>query len=302
MQPMRRDDWHGVLPALTTPFDDRDRIDHRAVALLVRRVLDGGCRGTVTPGSLGEGATLSGDERIELWKTCVAASEGRGPVIASIAAASTREAVAQAEAARAAGCTGLMVLPPYVYRGDWAELKAHVGEVMRSVPLSCMLYNNPPAYGSDFTPAHVQELAAEHANLHAVKESSGDVRRITGIRALCGDRVAVLVGLDDCLVEGVRMGACGWIAGLANALPRESVELFAAAVAGDRERTERIYRWFLPLLRLDTHPKFVQYVKLVQAEACGDGERVRAPRRELAGEERAAILSLIRASLRARPD
>jgi 4-hydroxy-tetrahydrodipicolinate synthase len=127
------------------------------------------------------------------------------------------------------------------------------------------------------------------------------VRRITGIRALCGDRIAVLVGLDDCVVEGVRMGACGWIAGLANALPRESVELFAAARAGDAARADRLYRWFLPLLRLDTHPKFVQYIKLVQAEACGDGERVRAPRRELAGEERAAILSLVRAALAAKP-
>jgi 4-hydroxy-tetrahydrodipicolinate synthase len=298
---MRREDGHGVLPALTTPFDDRDRVDHRSLAALVRRLLEGGCRGTVTPGSLGEGATLSSDEKVELWKTCVQASEGRGPVIASIAAASTREAIAAAEAARAAGCTGLMVLPPYVYRGDWAELRGHVGEVMRSTPLSCMLYNNPPAYGADFTPAHVLELANAHPNLHAVKESSGDVRRITGIRALCGDRIAVLVGLDDCVVEGVRMGACGWIAGLANALPRESVELFAAARAGDAARADRLYRWFLPLLRLDTHPKFVQYIKLVQAEACGDGERVRAPRRELAGEERAAILSLVRAALAAKP-
>jgi dihydrodipicolinate synthase/N-acetylneuraminate lyase len=298
---LRREDWHGVLPALTTPFDDRDRVDHRALAALVRRVLDGGCRGTVTPGSLGEGATLSPDEKVELWKTCVNASEGRGPVIASIAAASTREAVAQAEAARAAGCTGLMVLPPYVYRGDWSELRGHVGEVLAATPLSCMLYNNPPAYGSDFTPTHVAELAAAHGNLHAVKESSGDVRRITGIRALCGDRVAVLVGLDDCVVEGVRMGACGWIAGLANALPRESVELFEAARTGDAARADRIYRWFLPLLRLDTHPKFVQYIKLVQAETCGDGERVRAPRRELAGEERAAILSLVRATLKSKP-
>jgi 4-hydroxy-tetrahydrodipicolinate synthase len=298
---MRREDWHGVLPALTTPFDDRDRVDHRSLAALVRRLLEGGCRGTVTPGSLGEGATLSSDEKVELWKTCVQASEGRGPVIASIAAASTREAIAAAEAARAAGCTGLMVLPPYVYRGDWAELRGHVGEVMRSTPLSCMLYNNPPAYGADFTPAHVLELANAHPNLHAVKESSGDVRRITGIRALCGDRIAVLVGLDDCVVEGVRMGACGWIAGLANALPRESVELFAAARAGDAARADRLYRWCLPLLRLDTHPKCVQYIKLVQAEACGDGERVRAPRRELAGEERAAILSLVRAALAAKP-
>ena len=156
-----------------------------------------------------------------------------------------------------------MVLPPYVYRSDWREMKAHIEAVFRATKLSCMLYNNPVAYGTDFLPEQIKELASEHENFEAVKESSTDVRRITWIRELVGDRLAIFVGVDDAIVEGIAVGAVGWIAGLVNALPRESVELFNYAIAGQREMAMALYKWFLPLLRMDTVPKFVQLIKLV---------------------------------------
>jgi 1-pyrroline-4-hydroxy-2-carboxylate deaminase len=197
-----------------------------------------------------------------------------------------------------------MVLPPYVYASDWREMKAHVDAVLRATRLSCMLYNNPPAYKTDFLPAQVQELAAEHANLKAVKESSGDVRRVTAIKALCGERLALFVGLDDVVVEGVRAGAVGWIGGVTNALPRECMALFRAAAkgrdAGEAQKADALYRWLLPLLRMDTVVKFVQYLKLIQQEVGMGNERVRGPRMPLAGAEREEALKIIRGVLAAR--
>lgn len=295
----------GVLPAITTPFRDDDAIDHRGVARLVERMLAATCTGVVTPGSLGEGSSLSFEEKRELWTTCVRAAGGAGSVVAAIASASTREACDLARAAEAVGCAGLMVLPPYVYRGDRAETKAHFEAILAATRLPAMLYNNPPAYGVDVTPDLVAELADAYPQIKAVKDSSGDARRFAALRNACGDRLALFVGLDDCLVEGVRMGASGWVAGLVNALPEESVRLFDLAMAeragGDRAATDALYRWFLPLLRLDTGPKFVQLIKLVQSETETGGERVRAPRRPLEGTERAAAITLIRAALSQRP-
>jgi 4-hydroxy-tetrahydrodipicolinate synthase len=199
------------------------------------------------------------------------------------------------------GCAGLMVLPPYVYRGDWRESQAHFGAVIGATGLSCMLYNNPIAYGTDVLPEQVAVLAAGHPHLHAVKESSGDVRRLTAIRALLGDRLALLVGLDDAILEGVAAGAGGWIAGLVNALPAESARLFELAASGQWDQARRLYEWFLPLLRLDALPKFVQLIKLVQAEAGMGAETVRPPRLPLAGAEREVALVLIRERLGSRP-
>jgi 4-hydroxy-tetrahydrodipicolinate synthase len=206
-----------------------------------------------------------------------------------------------AQAAAGAGCRGLMVLPPFVYRGDWRETKAHVSAIMRATALSCMLYNNPIAYGTDFLPHQIADLADEHRNLHAVKESSGDVRRLTGIREHLGDKLALFVGLDDAIVEGIAAGATGWIAGLVNALPAESVALFNYAIVNDHEKAFDLYRWFLPLLRLDALPKFVQLIKLVQQEVGWGTTRVRPPRMELAGLELAETLKLIRHSLENKP-
>jgi len=293
--------WKGVMPAITTCFDEALQIDHGFLADHCRWLLDNGCNGVVVLGSLGEGATLSFEERVAIVRTAVRAAHGRGPVIASISALSTAEAVAQAKAAADAGCDALMVLPPYVYQGDGREMRAHVSAVFAATPLSCMLYNNPVAYGTDYLPEQIQELAAEHENLGAVKESSTDVRRVAAIRALLGDRLAIFVGVDDAIVEAISVGATGWIAGLANALPRESVELFNHAINGEHEKAFELYRWFLPLLRLDTVPKFVQLIKLVQAESGVGNARVRPPRLELVGEELQSAKQLIQHALKARP-
>jgi 4-hydroxy-tetrahydrodipicolinate synthase len=222
------------------------------------------------------------------------------PVIAAIAAASTREAVALARDAARAGCGGLMLLPPYLYRGSWFETRAHFEAMLRATDLPCMLYNNPIAYGTDVLPEQADELAATHQNLLGVKESSGDVRRITALRALLGDRLAILVGLDDAIVEGVRAGAVGWVAGLANALPIESVRLFELARTGKTAEADALYRWFLPLLRMDTVPEFVQLIKLVQAEVGMGSERVRLPRAPTAARQRAQALTDIRTALASR--
>ena len=218
--------WKGVMPAITTCFDENLEIDHEFTSRHVKWLVDNGCTGIVTNGSLGEGGALSLDEKIALWKTCVSAVGEQVPIVAAIASMTTNDAVVQARAARDAGCAGLMVLPPYIYRGDAREMKAHIVAVCSATELSCMLYNNPVAYGTDFLPEHVAEMADEIPNLHAVKESSTDVRRITAIRALTGDRLKIFVGVDDAIVEGINAGATGWIAGLVSAFPKESDDLF----------------------------------------------------------------------------
>ena len=291
--------WAGVMPATTTAFDEKLNIDYAFVARHAQWLIDHGCTGIVTPGSLGESATLSFDEKLALWQTYVDAVGERVPVVAAIASLSTAEAVRLAERAADLGCSGLMVLPPYVYQGDWREMKAHVEAVFRATRLSCMLYNNPVAYGTDFLPAQIAELAAEHENFDAVKESSTDVRRVTWIQELIHDRLAIFVGVDDAIVEGVAMGAVGWIAGLVNALPAESVALFNYAMARDLEKALPLYHWFLPLLRLDTVPKFVQLIKLVQQEVGMGNARVRPPRLELSGAELDEALTVIRTTLAA---
>jgi 1-pyrroline-4-hydroxy-2-carboxylate deaminase len=293
--------WKGVMPAITTCFDADLAVNHDFMAEHSRWLLDSGCTGIVPLGSLGEGATLAFEEKLQIVKTCVVAAGERAPVVAAISGLATGEAVALARGAADMGCDALMVLPPYVYQGDWREMKAHVSAVLKSTPLACMLYNNPVAYGTDFIPEQIQELAQEHENLEAVKESSTDARRISAIRALLGDRVELCVGVDDAIIEGIGVGAIGWIAGLANALPRESVELFDCAIAGKREKAFDLYRWFLPLLRMDTVPNFVQLIKLVQSEVGMGNARVRPPRLELAGEDLQRTLKIIHDSLSRRP-
>lgn len=293
--------WHGVMPAITTCFDENLAIDLEFTARHVSWLVDHGCTGIVCNGSLGEGGTLSLGEKKALWETCVEAVGKRAPVIAAIAAMSTADAVEQASAAHDAGCRGLMVLPPYIYRGDRREMDFHLRSVFAATDLSAMLYNNPVAYGTDFLPEQIVELADEIPNLHAVKESSTDVRRITAVRALAGDRLAVFVGVDDAIVEGIDAGAVGWIAGLVNAFPAESIELFDLATRGERENAFELYRWFLPLLRLDTVPKFVQLIKLVQEHVGMGNARVRPPRLELVGAELDAANAVIDTALATRP-
>ncbi|HXJ42580.1 MAG TPA: dihydrodipicolinate synthase family protein, partial [Bryobacteraceae bacterium] len=214
---------------------------------------------------------------------------------------STDEAVAIAKVAEAAGCNGLMVLPPYVYVGDWREMKAHVTAVLQATPLSAMLYNNPIAYTVDFLPHQVVELMDENSTLHAIKESSADVRRIAELRRLLGDRLRILCGVDDLIVEAVAAGAEGWIAGLVNAFPGESVDLFNYAARGEAARAFELYLWFLPLLRMDVVPKFVQLIKWVQQQVGMGSERVRAPRLALVGADLEAARATLDAALANRP-
>lgn len=293
--------WKGVMPAITTCFTEDLRVDHGFMSGHCRWLLDNGCSGIIALGSLGEGATLSFEEKMEILHTCVESVHGRAPVVASVSALTTSEAVTIAKAAADRGCDALMVLPPYVYQGSWREMKAHVAAVFKATPLSCMLYNNPVAYGTDFLPEQIQELAAEFDNFEAVKESSMDARRVSAIRALPGRRPEVSVGVDDAILETVTVGATGWIAGLANALPRESVDLFNLATNGENEKAFELYRWFLPLLRMDTVPNFVQLIKLVQAEAGIGNARVRPPRLELVGDELDQAKKIIHTALATRP-
>ena len=292
--------WKGVMPALTTGFDENLKVDHAFMSKHCLWLLENGCSGIVLLGSLGEGATLSFEEKLQIVQNCVRTVRGRSPVVASVSALSTADAVSQAKAFADVGCDALMILPPYVYQGDDREMKAHVSAVFAATALSCMLYNNPIAYGTDFIPEQIQELAAQNENLACVKESSADARRVAAIRALLGDRLEVFAGVDDAIVEAISVGATGWIAGLANAFPRESVDLFDCATKGERGKAFELYRWFLPLLRMDTVPKFVQLIKLAQAEVGMGNSRVRPPRLELAGEELRNARNVIRQTLQNR--
>lgn len=295
-------EFKGVMPAITTPFNDDLTIDHEFIAKHVTWLVDHRCTGIVPLGSLGEGNTLLFEEKIAIVRTCVEALEGRAPVMPGISALSTTEAVRLARESAEAGAGGLMVLPPYVHNGKMHETRAHFTAIFEATDLPCMLYNNPIAYGTDVTPEIIGELAERHDNLRAVKESSGDIRRVTAVKALLGDRLDVFAGLDDMPFEAAWSGASGWIAGLVNALPAESVRVFELAVRGEREEAFELYRWFLPLLRLDTVPEFVQLIKLVQVEVGMGYETVRPPRHRLPDPERQVALELIRERLAHRPD
>jgi 1-pyrroline-4-hydroxy-2-carboxylate deaminase len=293
--------WEGVLPAMTTPFRDDQTIDEAFLRRHTDVLLKAGCTGLVALGSLGEGGALTSEEKGHVLRTIQDAAGDRAPLVAAVAALSTAEAIALARDAERCGASGLMVLPPYVYKGDWRETKAHFRAVIGATALPCMLYNNPIAYGTDVVPEQLEELSRDLPNLVAVKESSADVRRLTTLRSRLGGRLALLMGVDDLIVEGVGAGAVGWIAGLVNALPDESVRLFDLARAGRREEALSLYDWFLPLLGLDVVPKFVQLIKLVQAEVGLGSETVRPPRLPLLGDERDAALATIRSALRRRP-
>jgi len=293
--------WQGVMPAITTAFTPDGQIDLPFIRTHVQWLIENGCTGIVPCGSLGEGATLSREEKSTLIRTCVETAAGRATVVPGIAALGTGAAIDLARDAENAGCDGVMVLPPYAYSTDWREMKAHVQAVIRATPLPCILYNNPIAYKTDFLPHQIEELARECPNLEAVKESSADVRRITEIKALTGERLALGVGVDDAIVEGIAAGAKFWIAGLVNAMPKESVRLFDLAMDSERERAFELYRWFLPLLRFDVVPKFVQLIKLAQQRVGMGSTTVRPPRIELEGAELSEALAVLNRALASRP-
>lgn len=293
--------WQGVLPAITTPFNKDLSIDHDFLAEHARWQVGAGCVGIVPCGSLGEAATLATAEKLAVIETLATALENRAPVVPGVASLSTADAVQFVKDAEAAGASGFMVLPPYIYSTDWREMKAHICAILDATSKPCMLYNNPVAYTTDFTPPQIAELAGEYPHLEAVKESSTDVRRVTWLKAMLSERLKILVGVDDAIVEGVQAGAVGWIAGLVNAFPVESVTLYNLAMAGKIEAALALYAWFLPLLRLDTVPKLVQLIKLAQEKVDRGNSRVRPPRLEVVGEELEHTLAVIDEALANRP-
>ncbi len=295
--------WQGVMPATLTQFNADLSIDHGLMAEHGKWLVENGCTAIVAHGSLGEGATLSFDEKIALQKTYVAALPDT-PIIPGVAALSTREAVDIAKAAKDNGCRGLMVLPPYVYASDWREMKTHMKAVINATDLPCIIYNNPVAYKTDFVPAQIKELADECPNVESVKESSTDARRVAGIRELCGERLVLGVGVDDCALEGAAMGAKFWITGVGGAFPRHNVRLWELATTNRVEEALPIYHWMLPMLRMDTVVKFVQLIKLQQTLATIGklgNNRVRAPRLELVGQELEEATAIIQKALATAP-
>ncbi|WP_424097696.1 dihydrodipicolinate synthase family protein [Moorena producens] len=293
--------WQGVMPAITTGFKKDLTLDLEHIASHVNWLVSNGCTGIVANGTLGEATSLSVEEKIQVLQTCISTVGDRFPVVSGIGAMTTAKAVALAEKATSVGCSGLMVLPPYLYSTDWLEMKAHVAAVIEATELPCMLYNDPVAYGTDFLPEQIAELAGEHDNLCAVKESTTDVRRITAIRALVGERLSITVGMDDVLVEGIAAGATGWVAGTANALPAECVALFNDAINGHYEKAFPVYKWIMPLMKLNAVPKFVQVTKLMQMLVGWGNTTVRPPRLELEGSELEEAIKIIKTTLATRP-
>lgn len=292
--------WQGVFPALTTQFHDDFTLNLEATAAHLEAQIAAGIHGVVLLGSVGENTALLPGEKLTVLRELTARVNRRIPVLTGVAENTTAEACRHAEAAAGAGVDGLMVLPAMIYKADRRETLAHFRTVARTTPLPVMIYNNPPAYNIDITPEMLAELAGE-PTLVCIKESSDDPRRITDIAIACGDRYTLFAGVDDLILECLLLGATGWISGLVNAFPRESRLLWDLARGGEWERARAVYRWYTPLLHLDTHPKLVQYIKLA-AQECGYGsELTRPPRLPLEGEERGRILDIIGHAKATRP-
>ena len=292
--------WQGVYPALLTPFQSDDRLDLRLFERNLDAQLDAGVDGLIVGGSLGEASTLSTEEKGELVSCALAKAAGRVPVILNIAESTTKEAVRQASLAREWGAQGLMVLPPMRYKSSPRETVAWFTSIARSTDLSVMVYNNPVDYGIEVTLDMFGELTACE-NIRAVKESTRDVTNVTRLRNRFGDRIRILCGVDTLALEELLLGADGWVAGLVDAFPRETVAIFKLAKAGRVAEATAIYRWFMPLLELDIHPRLVQYIKLAASETGIGSEQVRPPRLPLAGEEREKVLGVIRTGIANRP-
>ena len=292
--------WTGVFPAVTTQFRPDQSLDLEATAKHVDVLVDSGVTGLVMLGSLGENVTLEPQEKRAVMDTAIRAARGRVPVLSGVAETTTAAAVRYTKEMENLGATGVMLLPAMVYKSDARETIQHFRTVARSTGLPILVYNNPISYGVDITPQMFKELADE-TNLVAIKESSADVRRITDLINAVGDRYAIFTGVDDLALESIMLGAVGWIAGLCCAFPAENQRLWDLAAATKWHEARELYRWYMPLLHLDTHPKFVQYIKLAVQE-CGLGsETVRAPRLPLEGAEREAVLTVIRDGIKKRP-
>jgi 4-hydroxy-tetrahydrodipicolinate synthase len=292
--------WQGVFPAVTTQLKRDQSLDLDATARHLEVLIDSGASGLVMLGSLGENQQLLPDEKRRVVAVAIETARGRVPVLSGVIENSTAAAIQYARDMERMRADGLMLLPAMIYRADARETIAHYRAVAAATALPIICYNNPLAYQIDITPEMFAELA-DVENFVAIKESSGDVRRITDLRNATGDRYALFCGVDDLVLESIVLGATGWIAGMGLAFPRENQYFWERAIAGDYETARRLYAWYTPLLHLDTPIKFVQYIKLAIQEAGLGAEWVRAPRLTLIGEERERILAIIHRGLETRP-
>lgn len=292
--------WRGVFPAVTTQLHKGGLIDVDGTARHVEALLASGVQGLIFLGSLGENQTMVAEEKRGLLAAMVEVVDGRVPVLSGVAETSTAEACRYVQDVERLGVDGFMIMPGMLYKGDSRETLAHFRTTGRATGLPIMIYNNPISYANDITPAMFAELAAQK-NFVALKESSGDTRRITDLRRELGDRYALFTGVDDLVLESAVLGVDGWVAGTGLAFPRENQYFWELTRRGHWEDARRIYQWFTPLLHLDTHPKFVQYIKLAVQETGLGVEWVRPPRLPLTGEERRRILKIIHQGINARP-
>ncbi|MEM7245528.1 MAG: dihydrodipicolinate synthase family protein [Acidobacteriota bacterium] len=293
--------WKGVYPAATTQFHEDESLDLEGTAQHVETLLDAGVDGLVMLGTLGEGTSLQHEEKLAVLETTVKTSAGRVPVLAGIAEPTTAGAITLTRQADELGVDGVMVLPGLTYRSDHRETVTHYRRVAEDGGLPVMVYNNPVSYGVDVTPEALRELA-DVEGIVAVKESSEDVRRITDIRNVVGDRYQLFCGVDDIALECLAAGADGWLAGLVDAFPDETVHLYRLMADARLDEARALYRWFMPLLHLDTNPRLVQNIKLAMVERGWGRDTVRAPRLPLAEPERSEVLAVIREALANRPE
>lgn len=293
-------EWKGVFPALTTQFTPEDELDIPLFEKNLAFQVDAGVDGVILGGSLGEASVLTTPEKEILVKTALQKTAGQVPVLINIAEGSTREAIQQAALAAKWGAHGLMLLPPMRYKSDHRETVTYLKTVAQSTDLPIIVYNNPVDYKIEITLDIFEELA-ECQNIGAVKESTRDISNVTRMINRFGNRFKILCGVDPLAMEELVMGADGWVAGLVDAFPRETVAIYRLVKAGQLEEAAAIYRWFMPLLDLDIHPKLVQYIKLAATQAGIGSEYVRAPRLRLIGEERERVLKIINEGIRTRP-
>ncbi|MBP6590355.1 MAG: dihydrodipicolinate synthase family protein [Chitinophagaceae bacterium] len=293
-------EWKGVFPALLTPFTKDEQLDLSMYETNLQAQLDAGIHGIIIGGSLGEASTITEKEKESLTEFSVEYINGRIPVIVNIAESTTSEAVKQAALAQKWGADGIMLLPPMRYKTDDRETITYFKAVANSTDLPIMIYNNPPDYKIDTRPDMFDQLV-ECDNITALKESSRDVTNLTRMKNRFGDRFKVLCGVDTLAMEELCLGADGWVAGLVCAFPKETTAIYNLVLQGKLEEARTIYRWFMPLLELDIHPKLVQYIKLAAAGTGIGSEYVRAPRLILEGEERDRILKVINDGIAARP-
>ena len=292
--------WHGVFPALTTPFTPDSKLDLSLFEKNLDAQVQAGVHGLIIGGSLGEASTIRQDEKELLTKKALEKAEGRLPVVLNIAESSTTDAVKQARLAEEWGAQGLMLLPPMRYKSDALETLTYFKNIAASTDLPIMIYNNPVDYGIEVTLDMFEELTVVE-NIQAVKDSTRDVSNVTRMINRFGERFSILCGVDTIAMEELCMGAHGWVAGLVNAFPKETTAIFELVKQGRIEDAKRINRWFLPLLELDIHPKLVQYIKLAQSVTGLGSEFVRSPRLTLVGPERERVLAVINEAIAARP-